>query len=108
MKKNASIISGVTLALAAGALALAPGAAAGEQVGNCHTSLSSRPPYTGTAYCSGMAWGDRFRVKLTCIDPRGSQWLVYGPWKKNDSTSTAKCSDNPNVGIYKAGWAFNH
>ncbi|WP_326652135.1 MULTISPECIES: hypothetical protein [unclassified Streptomyces] len=108
MNKRASIISGVTLALTAGALVLAPGASASAQLGDCNAWKSNRPPYTGSAYCSGMGWSDKFRVKLTCIDPRGSQWLVYGPWKKNAQTSTAKCSDNPNVGIYKVGFAFDH
>ncbi|MEU3652015.1 hypothetical protein AB0E67_04050 [Streptomyces sp. NPDC032161] len=55
-----------------------------------------------------MAKFDKFRVKVTCVDPRGSQWIVYGPWKENAKTSTAKCSDNPNVGVHKVSVSFDH
>ncbi|SFY11663.1 hypothetical protein OH786_12490 [Streptomyces atratus] len=108
MKKKVSVVTGIALTLTAGTLALAPGASAGVRVGDCNTWKSNRAPWTGSAYCSGMAWGDEFRVKVTCIDPRGSQWIAYGPWKKNTETSTAKCSDNPNVGVLKVGFAFDH
>ncbi|MET9665477.1 hypothetical protein ABZY19_08890 [Streptomyces sp. NPDC006475] len=108
MKRTFSIASGASLALAAGMLALAPQASADTQAGDCNTWKSSRAPYTGSAYCSGMGISDKFRVKLTCVGPHGTQWLVYGPWKKNTQTSTAKCSDNPSVGIYKVGFAFDH
>ncbi|MEV3932402.1 hypothetical protein [Streptomyces sp. NPDC049944] len=50
---------------------------------------------------------DKFRGRLTCVDPRGSTWVVYGSWKGNTQTSTAKCSDNPNVGILKTGVSFS-
>ncbi|MEU9762637.1 hypothetical protein ACFYYY_05825 [Streptomyces sp. NPDC001834] len=108
MKKRISTIAGITLTLAAGTLTLAPSASAGVRVGDCNTWVSNNAPWSGSAYCSGMAKFDKFRVKVTCIDPRGSQWLAYGPWKGNAKTSTAKCSDNPNVGVLKVGFAFDH
>ncbi|WP_329621569.1 hypothetical protein OG357_14620 [Streptomyces sp. NBC_01255] len=97
---------GITAALLGGSAALAPTASAGT-IGDCNTWTSSRAPYTGSAYCSKIAWGDEFRVKVTCVDPRGSQWTVYGPWKNNTQTSTAKCSDNPNVGVLRVGVSFS-
>lgn len=103
MKKRATFIAGATLMLATGGLISAPSASA---VGDCNTWKSNKAPWTGYAYCSGMAWGDEFRVKITCISPHGTQFIVYGPWRSNTGTSSAKCSDNPNVGIYKVGWAF--
>ncbi|MGW2088786.1 hypothetical protein [Streptomyces sp. NPDC001880] len=108
MKKRASVVAGIALALTTGTFALAPGASAGARVGDCNTWKSNTAPWTGSAYCSGMAWADKFRVKVTCIDPRGSQWSAYGPWKKNAQTSTAKCSDNPSVGVLKVGFVFDH
>ncbi|MER6502352.1 hypothetical protein ABT218_23980 [Streptomyces sp. NPDC001455] len=50
-----------------------------------------------------MANFDKFRVKVTCIDPRGKQWVVYGRGRGNGDTSSAKCSDSPDVGVYKVG-----
>ncbi|MEU0135330.1 hypothetical protein ABZ172_15095 [Streptomyces sp. NPDC006296] len=76
-------------------------------MGNCKTWVSNGAPYTGSAYCSNLAAFDKFRVKLTCVDPRGSTWVVYGPWKGNAKTSSAKCSDNPNVGVLKTGVSFS-
>ncbi|WP_418958721.1 hypothetical protein [Streptomyces tritici] len=105
--KRALALTGVVGALLAGSAAFAPAASAAGGVGNCNTWTSSRAPYTGSAYCSNIAWGDKFRVKLTCVDPRGSQWTVYGPWKRNTETSTAKCSDNPNVGVLRVGVSFS-
>ncbi|CAM5414917.1 hypothetical protein [Streptomyces narbonensis] len=97
---------GITAALLGGSAVLAPAASAAS-VGDCNTWTSSRAPYTGSAYCSKIAWGDKFRVKVTCVDPRGSQFTVYGPWKRNTETSTAKCSDNPNVGVLRVGVSFS-
>ncbi|MFD4221285.1 hypothetical protein [Streptomyces griseus] len=104
MKRTISALS-ITAALLATAGAMAPTASA--NVGNCKTSVSSGAPYIGSAYCSKLAAMDKFRAKITCVDPRGSTWLVYGPWKGNAKTSTAKCSDNPNVGILKVGVQFS-
>ncbi|MER6608494.1 hypothetical protein ABT282_21910 [Streptomyces sp. NPDC000927] len=50
-----------------------------------------------------MANFDKFRVKVTCIDPRGKQWVVYRRGRGNGDTSSAKCSDSPDVGVYKVG-----
>ncbi|MET9954607.1 hypothetical protein ABZ135_24110 [Streptomyces sp. NPDC006339] len=94
-------------AMAAGGIAIAPAAAASGSVGNCNTWTSSRAPYTASAYCSKIAWGDSFRVKATCVDPRGSTWVAYGPWRKNTETSTVKCSDSPNVGVLKVSVSFS-
>ncbi|WP_432060297.1 hypothetical protein [Streptomyces sp. S1] len=105
--KRSFAVFGITAALLGGAAALAPAASASGSVGNCNTWTSSKAPYTGSAYCSKLAMADKFRVKLTCVDPRGSQWTVYGPWKRNTETSTAKCSDNPNVGVLRVGVSFN-
>lgn len=104
--KRVFAASGIAAALIAGSVAFSPVASAAD-VGDCNTWTSSRAPYTGYAYCSKIAWGDKFRVKVTCVDPRGSQWVRYGPWKKNDQTSSMKCSDNPNVGILKVGISFS-
>lgn len=103
MKRASSTLACLTLTLTAGGVFAAPHAAA---VGDCNTWMTDKAPYGGSAYCSGMAWGDEFRVKLTCISPHGTQFIVYGPWKKNAKTSSAICSTNPSVGVYKVGWGF--
>ncbi|MEU1490106.1 hypothetical protein ACFYPA_23320 [Streptomyces sp. NPDC005775] len=104
MKRILSILS-ITAAALATAGVMAPTASAG--VGNCKTWTSNSAPYTGSAYCSEIAAADKFRVRVTCVDPRGSTWIAYGPWVKNTKTSTVKCSDNPNVGILKTGVSFS-
>lgn len=104
--KRAIAAVGLTAALLGGSAALAPAASAGT-VGDCNTWTSSRAPYTGSAYCSKIAWGDKFRVKVTCVNPQGRQWTIYGPWKRNTETSTAKCSDSPNVGVLRVGVSFS-
>ncbi|MGW2258485.1 hypothetical protein ACWCXE_11615 [Streptomyces sp. NPDC001780] len=108
MKKGISAIIGVALATTATTVIIAPSASARIQAGDCNTWRSNSAPWSGSAYCSGMGITDQFRVKVTCIGPNGNQFIVYGPWKKNTKTSTAKCSDNPNVGVYKVGVAFDH
>ncbi|MFJ3087614.1 hypothetical protein [Streptomyces sp. NPDC086838] len=104
MKRIFSTLS-ITAAVLATAGAVAPAASA--NVGNCKTWTSNKAPYTGSAYCSEIATFDKFRVKVTCVDPRGSTWVVYGPWVRNTKTSTAKCSDNTSVGILKTGVSFS-
>ncbi|MFI1222680.1 MULTISPECIES: hypothetical protein [unclassified Streptomyces] len=105
MKRALSVFSVAALAFV-GVGVVAPTASA-VPVGNCKTWVSNKAPYTGSAYCSNVAAFDKFRVKVTCVDPRGSKWFAYGPWKKNTQTSTVKCSDNPNVGVLNPGVSFN-
>ncbi|MCP9957604.1 hypothetical protein [Streptomyces sudanensis] len=88
-------------------MVFAPAASAGGGVGDCNTWKSSRAPYTGYAYCSQLALGDKFRVKVTCINPQGKQWTIFGPWKRNTEKSSAKCSDSPNVGVLQVGVSFS-
>lgn len=86
---------------------MAPSASAGEssaQDAECNTWKSSTAPWRGYSNCTGMLpVVERHQVKLICIDPRGNQWTVYGRGAGNGQTSSAKCSDNPNVGVYKVG-----
>ncbi|MFJ1745511.1 hypothetical protein ACIOJD_04620 [Streptomyces sp. NPDC088116] len=105
MKRSSSITLGLTLAVTAATVAMAPSASA---AGDCNTWKSNSAPWSGSAYCSGMGISDQFRVKVTCVGPHGTTFIVYGPWKRNTKTSTAKCSDNPNVGVSKVGVAFDH
>ncbi|WP_424861856.1 hypothetical protein [Streptomyces sp. MMS24-I29] len=57
-----------------------------------------------SATCRDIGRFDYFRAKAICIDPHGSKWTVYGPRKSSGQTSTVKCGDNVNVGVYQAGW----
>ncbi|MER7622571.1 hypothetical protein [Streptomyces sp. NPDC126503] len=107
MKKK-TVVTALGLAVAAGSLITAPAASAaqtGLRSVDCETWKSSRAPYTGSAKCTGMLPYplEGAKVKITCIDPRGTKWVVYGPAVGNGKESKAKCSDNPNVGIYKIG-----
>ncbi|MGW2088787.1 hypothetical protein [Streptomyces sp. NPDC001880] len=105
--KRRSITSVLALATVAGSLLVAPGATAAEagvRGTSCEVWKSSKAPWTGYSKCTGMLpVVERQQVKVICIDPRGSQWVVYGRGKGNGETSSAKCSDNPNVGVYKVG-----
>lgn len=103
MKK--ALIAALGLAFTTGSLIVAPAASAAVPAGvECQTWKSSRAPYTGYAKCTGMLpLVEGVKVKVTCIDPRGSKWHVYGPSKGNGETSSAKCSDSPNVGVYQVG-----
>ncbi|MET9954606.1 hypothetical protein ABZ135_24105 [Streptomyces sp. NPDC006339] len=103
MKKTLTATLG--LALATGSLIAAPSASAASSSVDCEVWKSSTAPYTGYAKCTGMLPYplEGARVKVICIDPRGSKWTVYGSTQGNGKTSSAKCSDNPSVGIYKVG-----
>lgn len=91
-------------AVAAVSLITAPSASAATSAATdveCTTWSSGR---TGYAKCTGMLpLIERFRVKVTCIDSRGSQAVVPGNARSNGQTSEASCPDSPNVGIYKLG-----
>ncbi|WP_418958720.1 hypothetical protein [Streptomyces tritici] len=105
---NKSLAAALGLAFAAGSLILAPGASAAQQgvtSVDCETWKSSHAPYTGSAKCTGMLPYplEAAKVKVTCIDPRGVKTVKYGPAVGNGKTSTVKCSDSPNVGVYKVG-----
>ncbi|NEB39843.1 hypothetical protein [Streptomyces sp. SID14515] len=102
MKKIMSIAAG--LLLAAGSVAVSAPTASAASV-DCDTWKSSTAPYKGYAKCTGMLPYplEGVQVRVTCIDARGSQWHVNGSRVGNGKTSTAKCSDNPSVGIYKVG-----
>ncbi|MET9687793.1 hypothetical protein ABZY81_04860 [Streptomyces sp. NPDC006514] len=90
-------------AIAASHTSAAPAAVSGAKPGpqdaSCNTWKTNRAPWGGSAYCSGMAWADTFRVKLTCINYRGQTFTVYGPKKHTNETSSATCSSDPNVGV---------
>ncbi|GGV84819.1 hypothetical protein GCM10015535_30610 [Streptomyces gelaticus] len=105
--KRRSITSVLAFTAVAGSLLVAPSATASEvriQKADCEVWKSSKAPWTGYSKCTGMLpLVERQQVKVICIDPRGSQWVVYGRGKGNGETSSAKCSDNPNVGVYKVG-----
>ncbi|WP_326652133.1 MULTISPECIES: hypothetical protein [unclassified Streptomyces] len=95
--------------IAAGSLTVAPTASAGEsdaQAPQCNLWKSNSAPYTGYAWCKGRRPTSIHRVKVTCVDPRGSQRIVWGPPRRSEQTSAAKCSDNPNVGILKVSVAY--
>ncbi|MFJ3087615.1 hypothetical protein [Streptomyces sp. NPDC086838] len=97
------------LALAVGSIAVTAPAASAAAVGtasvDCDTWKSATAPYEGYAKCTGMLGYplEGVQVRLTCIDPRGTQWHVNGNRVGNGKTSSAQCSDNPSVGIYKVG-----
>ncbi|MEU8705120.1 hypothetical protein [Streptomyces sp. NPDC048565] len=57
-----------------------------------------------SATCTDIGRFDYFRAKAICVDPHGSKWTMYGPKKSSGQTSTVKCGDNVNVGVYQAGW----
>ncbi|MDV5147923.1 hypothetical protein R1T08_28070 [Streptomyces sp. SBC-4] len=95
------------VALAAASIGFAPAASASGSVGNCNTWITYSSPNKGNAYCSKIAWGDKFRVNLTCIDPHGKQWRAVGPWVSNTETSRAICSTDRNVGILRVGVEFS-
>lgn len=102
--KNRLIASMGGFALAAASLTLASPAAAATtrpsgDLGKCDTWKSHTAPWGGSAKCTDMARADSFRVELTCINSSGSQYTVLGPWKKNNQTSSAVCSQDPNVGV---------
>ncbi|WP_432060296.1 hypothetical protein [Streptomyces sp. S1] len=109
MKKT--VLAALGLALAAGPVIAAPTASAATAAQfaaasvDCDTWKSSKAPYTGYAKCTGMLPYplESAKVKVTCIDPRGNKWEIYGPSVGNGKESKAKCSDSPNVGIYKVG-----
>lgn len=107
MNKMFSLAAG--LVIAAGSIVAAAPAATATEVGtasvDCDTWKSNTAPYKGYAKCSGMLPYplEGVQVRLTCIDARGSQWHVNGNRVGNGKTSSAQCSDNPNVGIYKVG-----
>ncbi|MCP9957605.1 MULTISPECIES: hypothetical protein [Streptomyces] len=103
MKKT--FIAACGIALTAMSTFAVPSASAAQADVSCDTWQSSKAPYRGYAKCSGMLpWPlEGAKVKLTCIDPRGKQWNVHGKIVGNGETSSAKCSDSPNVGIYKVG-----
>ncbi|MET9555763.1 hypothetical protein [Streptomyces sp. NPDC006645] len=82
---------------------IGPGATPAAAAADCNTWVSNSAPYTGYAKCTGMTVLDRFRVKVICIDSRGTKTTMFGPMKKNAQTSSKKCSDNPNVGVYQVG-----
>ncbi|WP_327369448.1 hypothetical protein [Streptomyces sp. NBC_01217] len=103
--KRALTTSCLALAFAATSLGFAPTASA--NIGNCNTWITYSSPNYGNAYCSNLAIFDKFRVRLTCIDPHGKQWIVLGPWKKNTQTSREKCSTSTNVGVLKVGVVFS-
>ncbi|MET9555764.1 hypothetical protein [Streptomyces sp. NPDC006645] len=92
------------LVLAAGSLTMGSTTAVADPIASCNTWKSNSAPWSGSANCTGLGISDTFRVKVTCIDSRGTKTVLYGPWKRNHQTSTKKCSDNPNVGVYKAGY----
>ncbi|WP_327369447.1 hypothetical protein [Streptomyces sp. NBC_01217] len=102
------LVSAFGTAIAVASLITAPSASAAE-VGTrdvtCDTWYTKTSPNVGYSKCTGMLpWPlEGAAVKLTCIDPHGNQWLVYGPRKGNGKTSSAKCSSDTNVGIYKVG-----
>ncbi|MEU0135329.1 hypothetical protein ABZ172_15090 [Streptomyces sp. NPDC006296] len=107
MKKVSSLAAGL-LITAGSIIVSAPAATAAElgaAVADCETWKSNTAPYKGYAKCTGMlAYPlEGVQVRLTCIDPRGSQWHVNGNRVGNGKTSSAKCSDNSSVGIYKVG-----
>ncbi|MFE7547662.1 hypothetical protein [Streptomyces gardneri] len=106
MKKT--VIAALGLALATGSLITAPTASAAQRAVtsvDCDTWKSGSAPYTGYAKCTGMLPHplEAAKVKVTCIDPRGNKWEIYGKAVGNGKTSSAKCSDSPSVGIYKVG-----
>ncbi|MCX5341336.1 hypothetical protein [Streptomyces atratus] len=106
MKK--ALISAFAAAIAVASLIIAPSASAAEvgtQDIDCDTWYTKTSPNVGYAKCTGMLpWPlEGAQVKLTCIDPHGKQWLIYGPRKGNGKTSSAKCSTDTNVGILKVG-----
>ncbi|WP_411081995.1 hypothetical protein [Streptomyces sp. cmx-18-6] len=112
MKKIFSLVAGT--AVAAGSLFLsvpAANAADAAQVSadalpKCKAWKSSGAPYKGYAKCTGMSPYRYAVVKVTCVDPRGKKWIIAGTKAKNGQTSTAQCSDNPNVGIAEVGHAI--
>lgn len=102
--KNKLIAGMGGFALAAMSLTLATPAVAATSgpsgdMGKCDAWKSHSAPWGGSARCTGMARADTFRVQLTCINSRGSQYTVLGPKKKNNETSSAVCSSDPNVGV---------
>ncbi|MEU9847500.1 hypothetical protein [Streptomyces sp. NPDC047985] len=103
--KRALTASCLTLTFAAASLGIAPAASA--NTGDCNTWITYSSPNYGNAYCSGLARFDKFRAKITCIDPHGKQWIVLGPWKKNAKTSRQKCSSDTKVGVLKVGVIFS-
>ncbi|MEV3932403.1 hypothetical protein [Streptomyces sp. NPDC049944] len=108
MKKISSLAAG--LLIAAGSIAVSAPTATAAELGaaavDCDTWKSSTAPYRGYAKCTGMLPYplEGVQVRLTCIDPRGSQWHVNGNRVGNGKTSSAQCSDNSSVGIYKVGF----
>lgn len=72
----------------------------------CNLWKSNSAPYTGYAGCKGRRPTSVRRVKVTCVDPHGSRRIVWGPPRRNQQTSTAKCSDTPNAEILKVSVAY--
>lgn len=97
----------MSLGFATPAVAAGPTPSPSGDVGSCNLWKSGGAPWGGSAYCSGLAWGDEFRVKLTCINSRGATYNVYGPWKHTNNTSSATCSSDPNVGVLTVTAVFS-
>lgn len=93
------VATGSWLALAVPAAVAAPASAtATAPQHDCRTGKTTGPPSRGVAYCTGTPW---HRVKVRCVDPRGSQWYAHGPWMRSGQSSSVQCSANPNVGILR-------
>lgn len=105
--KRALTASCLATAFATASFGFAPAASAGGSVGDCDTWITYSSPNYGNARCTKIAMFDKFRAKITCIDPHGKQWLAYGPWKKNGETSKGKCSTDKNVGVLKVGVSYS-
>ncbi|GHF15016.1 hypothetical protein E5082_01755 [Streptomyces griseoluteus] len=107
MKKLLSLATGIGVALSIGMLPNASAATAAEtgvQKADCDVWKSSKAPWTGYARCTGMLpLVERVQVKVICMGPDGKQWTLYGPGKGNGETSSKKCADDPNIGVYKVG-----
>ncbi|MDV5147922.1 hypothetical protein R1T08_28065 [Streptomyces sp. SBC-4] len=99
------LVSGFTAALVFGSLMTAPTASAAAEGVTCEAWITYSSPNKGHSKCTGMLWlVEKAQVKLTCIDPHGKQWNVYGKAMGNGETSTAICSSDRNVGIIKVGF----
>ncbi|WP_418958719.1 hypothetical protein [Streptomyces tritici] len=97
MKKSLAAVA-VGLSLVTTPFASAPSAFAAAPKYGC-TSWKSADGRTGHAKCTSMPSHYQAQVVVICVDWRGKEATVHGPWVKNGQTSSRRCSDNPNVGV---------
>ncbi len=87
----------VGFSLLAMPLAGAPSASAASKYG-C-SSWKSADGRTGHAKCTSMPSHYKAQVVVRCVDYRGKEATVEGPWVGNGQTSSRLCSASPNVGV---------